>query len=361
LETVEMLRQKLYIARYNGSAWVDVGAGSTSGNGILSATQVTDSFRMQLDENDQPVVVWRETSGAEAQVLVKRFNGTAWVELGAGSASGGGVSASLDGTYSPRLVVNAANDIYVAWADTGWNYNGDVCVKHWNGSSWAEVGAHSASDGCVTYAAGANWDYERLALAANAFGQVVVAWLDGWNNAVYLLRYSEGVWGEVGAGSASGFGLLHSGGELKDMQLLLGGGDTVNLAVNDDFLGDDAVYLWRWERGAWQLLRDVFVAQSSVNDRQVGALMPSMALDDMGRPMVAWYQSPWRTPVVAVRRWNEAQWVDVGVGAASGGGVSNNLGGAGWPSLATRGTRACVAYAEASELSTDIAVRCVAW
>ena len=49
---------------------------------------------LALDDAGEPVVAWMDRASGFWEIYVKRFDGASWVEVGAGSASGGGISAA---------------------------------------------------------------------------------------------------------------------------------------------------------------------------------------------------------------------------------------------------------------------------
>jgi hypothetical protein len=74
-------------------------------------------------------VAWEDDSGGDREIYVRRWNGSSWEEVGSGSASGGGISDSGGYSYDPSLAV-ADGTPYVAWYD----YNGgdyEIYVRRW--------------------------------------------------------------------------------------------------------------------------------------------------------------------------------------------------------------------------------------
>jgi hypothetical protein len=89
------MRQQIYVKRWDGSGWVELGRGSASEAGISNDHAECEHPQVVLDSGGYPIVCWRSEEGsryARGQIYVKRWNGSAWVEMGAGSASGGGIS-----------------------------------------------------------------------------------------------------------------------------------------------------------------------------------------------------------------------------------------------------------------------------
>lgn len=112
-------KSEIYVKRWTGSAWEEVGAGSASGGGISNTEGSSNTPSLALDPMGSPAVVaWRDSSSGRHEIYVKRFDGTTWTEL-EGSASGGGVSRSGASSLSPALTIDAHNRVCVAWSEYG--------------------------------------------------------------------------------------------------------------------------------------------------------------------------------------------------------------------------------------------------
>jgi hypothetical protein len=136
-----------------------------------------------------PYVAWDDNTGGNGGIYVRRWNGTSWAEVGEGSASGGGISSGDPSTYRPSLAIASDGKPYVAW--DGWDYsNGgdrEIHVRRWAGNGWEEVGDGSASDGGISRNTGDSW-YSSLAIARD--GTPYVAWIDdtSGNLEIYVRR-----------------------------------------------------------------------------------------------------------------------------------------------------------------------------
>ena len=61
-----------------------------------------------------PIVAWEDST---RQIYARRFDGTAWTEIGQGSATGGGISDTGVGCDYVALCVDASGRAIVAWSD----------------------------------------------------------------------------------------------------------------------------------------------------------------------------------------------------------------------------------------------------
>jgi hypothetical protein len=88
----------------------------------------------------------------DAVLLPAVFKSGSWVEVGTGSATGGGISNDSGYSSYPSVALSLDSVPYVTWHDSNMNY--EIYVRRWNGSSWEEVGAGSASGGGISNSGG---------------------------------------------------------------------------------------------------------------------------------------------------------------------------------------------------------------
>jgi hypothetical protein len=170
------------------AGWQEVGAGSASSGGI--SDNDGDSFwpSLAVAPDGRPYVAWCDDSSGDWEIYVRRWNGSIWEEVGAGSASGGGISAN-EGWWSwaPSLAIAPDGRPYVAWKDYSGVY-GEIYVRRWNGSIWEEVGSGSASGGGISDNIG---DSVWPSVAVAPDGRPYVAWRDtsGGDSEIYVRRW----------------------------------------------------------------------------------------------------------------------------------------------------------------------------
>jgi hypothetical protein len=330
---------EIYVRRWNGSSWEEVGSGSASGGGI--SDNDADSYRPSLAvaPDGRPYVAWHDESGGDDEIYVKRWNGSNWAEVGSGSASGGGISDNDADSYRPSLAVAPDGRPYVAWCDEGGG-DPEIYVRRWNGSNWAEVGSGSASGGGISNNSG--WsEFPSVAVAPD--GTPYVAWHDssGGDYEIYVRRWNGSNWEEVGSGSASGGGISDNSGRSEFPSVAVAPDGRPYVAWYDNSGGDYEIYVRRWNGSNWEEVGSGSASGGGISNSDRSE-SPSLAVALDGRPYVAW-QDGYIVCVAAlycqavqyiyVRRWNGSNWEEVGNGSASGEGISNS-GWSGTPSLA---------------------------
>lgn len=231
--------QEIYLRAWDGQRWAELG-GSASGGGISRSPGESARPRVALSDG-APVVGWTDTSSGDSDVYVTRWNGRRWAALGAGAASGSGISGNDSLSRLGALVAGPADALYAIWAD---NAGGDfdAFVRRWDGRAWAEVGNGSASGNGVSPGSG---NSQLATLALDATGAPLAAWYETTPTGaeVYVRRWDGARWMEVTPGSARGGGLSDNSGASAGVALLAGRDGRLFAAWEDNSAGNYEIYL----------------------------------------------------------------------------------------------------------------------
>jgi hypothetical protein len=320
------------VAGWNGSAWCRFGAGTGSPGG---ADELLSCYPSLALLEGMPVVAWvQEQALLSFAVYVRRWDGTAWQEVGVGSASGGGVSQTTGWALYPALAALPGAQLVVAWQENS-SADDEICVRRWTGSAWAEMGAGSATGNGISHSVG-RAEYPAVAAAAN--GRVAVAWIDSAPGAreVYLRCWDGTGWAELGGHSASGNGVSDSHGGISGQEppaLAVGPDGRITVAWADAASGNAEIYVRCWDGSAWLPLGEGSASGGGVSRTAGPSTRPALALSATGRPVLAWQEQVDGTAQILVRYWDGVFWTAAGDGG-SGHGVSQTAGASRRPAIA---------------------------
>ncbi|HPA47930.1 MAG TPA: hypothetical protein PK395_19350, partial [bacterium] len=264
----------VYVLKWNGSSWSELGAGSASGTGVASSEWTGD--RMILDPSDNqlvfslnyynnsmikfdgtswqtwagggidddggiefftdigflpdntPVAVyWHAITPIFSHIRVRKFVDGTWQEFSPGSATDGGIIPSTKETSNPQMQISKTGEIYILWRHKCFQDRWALYMKRWNGFVWEEVPVGSAMG--LGIAAG-SISISNRAMALDSNGYPIVTY-GTESNKIYVKRFDGTHWVEMGEGSASGDGLCDPGRT-----------GAVPVIVNDPY--DHPVVIW---------------------------------------------------------------------------------------------------------------------
>ncbi len=234
----------LHVKRWDGTAWVQLG-----GNLLLDSARNGGSYSTPSIDIEpttgQPVVAWSEqssrtsTAGALGafDVIVKRWNGSAWQQLGAAL----NVDANAGAVY-PKLRASNFGSLMVAW----WETPNFTAAKFWTGTDWITFGAQ----GLVSTQPTGSQDLFQTALTVDGSGNSFVVF--GAPTGPLAAQGSGNGWALLGNGSprstsAAAYAWSVANDALGRPMVLLLTRDVQSTAADAT-----AVYVRRLENGTWR-------------------------------------------------------------------------------------------------------------
>jgi hypothetical protein len=144
------------------TGWVLLGGSS------LTVSGVAPSPSTAIGPGNVPFVAYSEAvpSGDVARLRVQRFDGAAWVPVGPAVNAG-----SLNAAFEPSLAFSPTGIPHVAWASNSATQR-NILVARFNGTAWERVGP----DMPLNYTPGALASNPSLAFGTN--GTPMVAWVE---------------------------------------------------------------------------------------------------------------------------------------------------------------------------------------
>jgi hypothetical protein len=247
--------------KLQGSSWVNLATLSVSG------LRIPLGDYLALDSTGQPFLGANTLSSGQYSYLVFSYRNNSWQPL----ADGVGSDAS-----TPSIDLKFNNDPVVAYSG-----DGQIFVQSWT-SSWNSLGN-----------VGSGVD-PSLALDSNNGDMPFVAFThnDGIADNVYVKKYDDNVWLDVG----SALGVTSA----YHPSLAIRGSFAPHVA----FTEANNIYVKTWDGTNWQ-------AVGGALDRNINnpAYNPSLALDSLGNPVVAWQEVVNDSTNIYVKRWSGTSWV----------------------------------------------------
>ena len=196
----------VYVARWTGSAWVQVG----SALNVSSTNGWADDASIAI-LGGQPYVAWTEKAGPGglAQVFVKTFSGGAWNLVGSGTLNR---DVTSGWALRPAIAADAAgNSLYVAWVEQqSLGQRAQAYVSKYSAGAWTALGGSLNADPVLGSS-------QRVSLAVLG-GQPVAAWGEvnsGSLRQVFTKQWNGSAWAAPAGGplqtSFSACDLNHDG------------------------------------------------------------------------------------------------------------------------------------------------------
>ncbi len=370
-ESQNSLEREIHARRWDGTSWQPFeGTGHET---VVSANYGPSEYAsLAVDTNGKIIVAWHDgTSGHYGsytyynEIYVRQWNGTSWEGYG-GTGEGGAVSQDVGAAACPAIELEATGKLTVVWnSDTMKQIEGtekylyNVYARFWDGANWTELGGSGSGEGVSN-----NQDQSQFpALARTKDGHSIAAWrnsdspfLDGCPQ-VYLRSWNGSIWEELD-GSASAKGVSQKVGcSPARPAVAVDTKDTVFLAWDDNhYPAESEIYLRQWNGTKWVELGGSG-SGNGISQNSGSSQDPSLVVDQDDYPIVAWQDKTSGNFEIYVRRWNGTSWEELG-GSASGGGVSNNQGWSGLPSLAMDiNNRPVLAWLDDSSGSLEVYLR----
>jgi hypothetical protein len=318
-------------------------------NAFDGTTDATAPSLVLDDASGQAVVAWEEKTGqGPSAIVVRRWDGKDWVDLGMASDSSPDEAGSR---ATPQLALNQAGHpvvSYILYMSSG---RPAVVVAESDGASWrktfvggtgcpsvphptrlsmvlakngqpfvsfGEINISNAHEGEVRVCRAVDGQWEAVgtpfslagvdsaasprAMKMDATDKPVVAWTQARDGVVrgFVSRWNGSSWVAMG----NEIQPRSSGTHVNEMALALAG-DGAHYVAWSEFPNSSAIYVARLTGSSWQLVGSAIWPDSEYPF--MGTL--SLALDARGWPVVSWYEHGSSTgTAVFMQRWTGTRW-----------------------------------------------------
>lgn len=282
-------------------AFVELG-GSAHDAGVSNRSVSVLCQRVAVDRQGTPFALWADTSSGKREVYLRRWDGEAWVGLDGsdvdGGLSGGRGAVGMGLSCLGQLKFDSQNRPVAVWM----NYDGTLqstFVARFNGTRWEELGGSMTAGGL----SGTQLRAWYPTLTIDALDELTVAWTSA--NRLYARRWNGSAWVQL-AGSATAPGLGGTGSSVTEQSAATGANGHDVIAWEDVRAAPAPreVYVRRWDGSAWTGLG------TSGEDGGLGqGAKPSVVLDELERPIVAWESAAGDGGlVIRGARWDGTAW-----------------------------------------------------
>jgi hypothetical protein len=319
----------IYVKRFNGTAWEEVGVGSASGLGVSHSPQPTVIGNhlydvavfptLEIAPDGTPYLAWVSGNNGTSlwNLYIRRFNGMIWEEVGVGSSSGTGLA---EGHYPPALTFASDGTPYLAYISPNpspglseWG----IWVRRFDGTNWVEVSPGSASGRGITtmntwLLLYADIDAEdRLYVAYRGFHNTVL------NSGLQVVRFDGTTWETLGVAEEWPYY------SEQDFYFTLGPDDTPYLVYMASYHNHQyEIFIKRYNGSVWEELGtgsasfDPQFRYGGISRSIEHSTRPIVAFID-GLPYVAWWEPHDANQYTYLLRFNGLTWEEPFPGSAS--------------------------------------------
>jgi len=271
-----------FVKRWTGSSWVELGGDIATETGYRGVRyQVEGCQGMVVSSDDEPIVTWSADVGAKANlVYVARWSRHhhRWVGLGEDAVGSRATDAAI--------AIDRRDRVVVATFTPGGSYGGGNTTRafRWDGSTWTQLGADVPDTSEPTVVARGNKVYLAYGVIERGLPPTVV-----------VMNWQDEAWEPI-APALSGDG--------PTIAFTPTGKLVLAYRTFEGIVGESerqALRVINLRGGAW------YAVGAEIADVTMKLAWQAIAVDDLGRPSVAWSEQDYAAGVsrLFVRRFSE--------------------------------------------------------
>ena len=233
----------VYVQQFVDGQWQSLGSGAASGAGVFGSSVDVQGLTIATDGTDI-AIAWSQPVGSTSQIYLLQYSDGTWNSLG-GSATGHGLSSSVNHAMSPTLAYNNGT-LFAAWQDN--SSGADENLRR-------EVERHRLG-GRRHRRCQRRWSIElrrhgQLSQLAAGDGQLYLLWLDnrilnftGNTIALYAEAWNGNAFVQQVPGEASFRGVGNASDAPTAPAPAVDASGQPFVAWQDSSSGADQIYLW---------------------------------------------------------------------------------------------------------------------
>ncbi|MCB2027588.1 MAG: hypothetical protein KDH18_02200, partial [Rhodoferax sp.] len=293
------------VARFNSASGQWEALGGSLGNAGISGTGTAGAVKLVMGSGGV-VAVWLDGSAGAQRIYARQFSGGAWVPIGTGSASGNGLAGgSFAADVRDIAVAGDGSRIAVAWTqvDSGSGVR-QVYLREFSGGAWSAIGGSASGtgvSGIADPAVSGSISHNTQPSLAYFGGQLFVAWqaFADQGASIAVARYDN-----TPARTLERVDVFGQPGVPASPQLSAGG-DALRLLWQRQPL-DDAptdLYALRYNAASGHFVQELLGEASSGGLSKTGgrAMQLALATDSAGRSTVVWQDAITGEPEIYAR------------------------------------------------------------
>lgn len=291
---------EIYFSRWNGTSWVTANGSTltpTNAN-VTNDADFSQSPSLALDAQNNPHIAWCNWMSTDFEILYTKWNGSIWVNAAGSSMTTANANLTNDSenNYMPSLELDSSGYPWIAWYITPVS-NYEIMLGRWNGTAWVNVSGAplTVANANVSNNSGIS---QEPSLDLDSNDRPCISWYDNTpgNFDIYFARWNGANW-VTANGSLLGptnANCSNNAGESNYPRLVLDSNDNPNIVWYDDTLnpGTNSIFYIKWNGVLWVNASGVAAttANSNVSNNTYRAYFADLALNSNDSPYITWTQ-----------------------------------------------------------------------
>lgn len=309
----------VFYGKWDGTQWTNAaGLPLTYANSNITNDNLWESnATLTIDHNDMPNIAWDTDNGGNRKIAFTRWIGTQWVNADGTpySFAGSSVTDLAENAYYPSIDIDSNNRPCLSWVSSG--ASDLVKFARWNGSSWVTVqdDALTATNGILSPSC-TNYQYAP-SLKMNSQDNPCIAWQEFDIN-TYLTQIMYGSWNGSAWTNTNGqaysfdnWNVSRLPGSSYNPSLQIDSMDRPCIAWEYSYNWDYDVNFIRWDGTKWTDASGATYnpgTNGNVSYPSNMSIAPDLELDQSGNPCLSWIDNGAGTDQAYFVRWNGTNW-----------------------------------------------------